>query len=267
MWDGRSGDELSLPNGSRTPLLDEMAEKRHATRQIGTLGGGNHFIEIGEDEQRHVWIIIHSGSRGVGHGVAGRYMAIAANSDKPKEGHFGFLSDSALGMDYIDDLNWCLEYALMNRKEIVRRVSSVLKVETGADPIWGSLINRNHNHAELKDGVWIHRKGATQAEAGMMGVIPGNMRDGSFIVRGLGNPDALWSSSHGAGRTMGRMEAKRTLDHAQFVSDMVNVTCRTDEEILDEAPRAYKDIFEVMKAQDGLVDILHHVTPIINAKG
>ena len=132
---------------------------------------------------------------------------------------------------------------------------------------WNSLINRNHNHAEKKDGLWIHRKGATHAEEGMMGVIPGNMRDGSFIVRGKGNPDSLFSSSHGAGRVMGRKQAKRELNVEDFKAAMQGVTALANESTLDESPLAYKDIFEVMRLQADLVDTIHHITPIVNVKG
>jgi tRNA-splicing ligase RtcB len=236
-------------------------------RQLGTLGGGNHFIEIGYDETDQVWIIIHSGSRNLGHKTATHYMKLASGDGKAREGHFGFLTWSESGSDYIADLNFCLRFALQNRLMILNRVvQSIQQYVTGAD-LPGGLINRNHNHAELKDGLWIHRKGATQAEAGMLGVIPGNMRDGSFIVEGKGNPDALWSSSHGAGRVMGRKEAQRSLDMGDFAFQMLGITAKVDAETLDESPFAYKDIFEVMRLQSGLVKILHHIKPIINIKG
>ncbi|MBT4089621.1 MAG: RtcB family protein, partial [Deltaproteobacteria bacterium] len=128
------------------------------------------------------------------------------------------------------------------------------------------LINRNHNHAEFKHGLWIHRKGATQAENGMSGVIPGNMRDGSFIVEGLGNPDSLWSSSHGAGRILGRRKAKQQLSLDQFRETMVGIKAKVVSGTLDESPFAYKDIFQIMDSQEKMVKILHHVKPIINIK-
>ncbi|MFH1739431.1 MAG: RtcB family protein, partial [bacterium] len=128
-------------------------------------------------------------------------------------------------------------------------------------------INRNHNHAEMKDGLWIHRKGATHAEAGMMGVIPGNMRDGSFIVRGKGNPGALWSSSHGAGRVLGRKKAKETLTMESFAETMAGVVALVTSDTLDESPFAYKSIFEVMAQQGDMVEIVAHVRPMLNIKG
>lgn len=148
-----------------------------------------------------------------------------------------------------------------------RRIEGVLSENCDGAGEWGALINRNHNHAEQKDGLWIHRKGATHAEAGMMGVIPGNMRDGSFIVRGKGNPDALWSSSHGAGRVLGRKEAKRTLTMESFTETMAGVVALVTDETLDEAPFAYKSIFDVMRQQDVMVEVVAHVRPILNIKG
>jgi tRNA-splicing ligase RtcB len=132
---------------------------------------------------------------------------------------------------------------------------------------WDALINRNHNHAVQKDGLWIHRKGATHAEEGMMGVIPGNMRDGAFIVRGKGNPNSLWSSSHGAGRVMGRKQAEREVNLDQFRESMVGITAKVEQGTIDESPFAYKDIFSVMDMQKDLVEVEHHIRPIINVKG
>ena len=142
-----------------------------------------------------------------------------------------------------------------------------IKHYCGGEADWEQLINRNHNHADEKDGLLIHRKGATHAEEGMRGVIPGNMRDGSFIVAGKGNKEALWSSSHGAGRIMGRKAAKRTIKLKQFADTMFGIVAKVDRHTLDEAPFAYKDIEQVMALQKDLVTVLHRVRPIINIKG
>lgn len=284
-----------------------IATQKNYKRALCSLGGGNHFIEIGYDEDNSIWIIVHSGSRGVGHGIASHYMTIASSSTemleeefdkthetlkkfnpdqyddykakyvkkyqskaKPKEGHYGFDVDSQNGKDYIKDLNWCLGYALNNRFEMIKRVfsiiSEVLNIHENPMDI-SSLINRNHNHAVERDGLWIHRKGATHAEEGMMGVIPGNMRDGSFIVRGKGNPDSLYSSSHGAGRVMSRTQANRELNLEEFKSTMEGVVALVQDTTLDESPSAYKDIFEVMRLQSDLVEVIAHVKPLINIKG
>jgi len=152
---------------------------------------------------------------------------------------------------------------------MIGRVIDVLRGVTKNADVFpdGELINRNHNHAEEKDGLWIHRKGATHAEEGMMGVIPGNMRDGSFIVRGKGNPDSLYSSSHGAGRVLGRKAAKRELDVAEFSATMEGIKASVGENTLDESPMAYKNIFDVMNLQDDLVEVVAHIKPMINVKG
>jgi tRNA-splicing ligase RtcB len=250
----------------RTPVLQRIFSD-DGLKQIGSLGGGNHFAEIGADESGRVWIIIHSGSRGIGHAVASHYMKVAAASDRAREGHFGLRVDGTTGHDYIVDLQFCLAFALENRREIMRRLVAVVSRHCDGGGQWDELINRNHNHAEFKDGCWIHRKGATHAEVGMMGVIPANMRDGSFIVRGKGNPESLSSSSHGAGRSLGRKEARRTLTMEQFRSAMSGVVGKIEPETLDESPFAYKDIFEVLEQQKDLVDVVAHVLPIINIKG
>lgn len=291
---------ISLPH---TEVVASLIRKG-AYRQLGTLGGGNHFIEIGVDTQDNVWVVVHSGSRGLGHKVAGHYMTLAAanrpaleakfdadNKDlkkynptdyasirekrilkalknaKPKEGHYGFAADSEDGTNYIKDALFAQEFALESRKAMVNSVVSIL----GKGVMIGKFINRNHNHIDIREfrgkTCYIHRKGATHAEAGMMGVIPGNMRDGSFIVCGKGNEDALFSSSHGAGRVLGRRAAKEQLSTIDFTNQMFGIAAKVCEGTLDESPDAYKNIFEVMEQQKDLVDVITHITPVINVKG
>jgi len=286
-------------------LLDKWKQK--GVFQLGTLGGGNHFIEIGEGESdKKLWIVIHSGSRGFGHGIAEHYMKLASMNNvdashieaeflkgrevfkernpkgfliaqvkyletyiekhsKNKEGHYGLEIDSESGEQYLADMEFCLDYALENRKAMIARIyegifeQKVCKIE--------EFINRNHNHAELKDGFVIHRKGATHAEKDMMGVIPGNMRDGSFIVKGKGNPDSMCSSSHGAGRVLSRSQARKTLDINEFKKETELLVTNHTEDMIDESPKAYKNIFEVMDLQKDLVEIVDRVIPILNIKG
>lgn len=254
-------------------------------KQLGTLGGGNHFIEIGQEATLigappgRIWIVIHSGSRNVGHKTAKHYMKAASPDGKAREDHYGFREDSRLGQDYIADMNFCLEFALKNRLLMVERIVSAIQRHTPGNAQYDELINRNHNHAErryiavgenmpscLKE-VWIHRKGATHAEEGMMGVIPGNMRDGSFIVRGKGESDSLFSSSHGAGRVLGRTAAKEKIGLSDFEETMNGVVALVNEHTVDESPFVYKNIFEVMRLQKDLVDVVYHIKPIINVKG
>jgi tRNA-splicing ligase RtcB len=249
--------------------LYDIYNEKNGNLQLGTLGSGNHFIEIGVDEFNEIWIIIHSGSRGVGHGCAIYYMQLAHPNNKAGEGHYGFDVNSNEGKNYIKDLNFCLEYALLNRKIMLNLVDDAISdcgIQCYYDP--KVLINRNHNHAETKDGKkWIHRKGATHAEKDMLGIIPGNMRDGSFIIKGLGNEDALCSSSHGAGRILGRKKAKKKLNLEEFSQTMEGIVANVSENTLDESPMAYKDIFKVMEFQKDLVKVLKHVKPILNVKG
>lgn len=234
---------------------------------LGTLGGGNHFIEIGEDEAGMGWIIIHSGSRSVGQKIAEHYMKIAADGGKAEEAH-ALGTNTIEGVRYIADMEYGLQFALKNRQLMTHRVIRAISGVIGRRVTSSEFINRNHNHAELRDGLWIHRKGATHAEEGMMGVIPGNMRDGCFIVRGLGNPDALYSSSHGAGRVLSRRKAKEQITLEQFEESMKGVWAATvGQGTIDESPFAYKDIFKVMELQEDLVEIVHYVKPIINVKG
>lgn len=255
----------------RTDVVTHLLDKKG--RQLGTLGSGNHFIEIGVDKSDHVWIIIHSGSRGLGHGVATHYMKVASNSDKAREGHFGLSVTSLEGQHYMTDLNFCLEFALESRKRML--VETYLDISRTIGNVrspmmeLGDMINRNHNHAEQnKDGLYVHRKGATHAEEGMSGVIPGNMRDGSFIVCGKGNPDSLSSSSHGAGRVLGRAQAKRELSLEDFKEIMASadVMGKVEDSTIDESPMAYKDIFEVMELQKDLVEVVDYIRPILNIK-
>ena len=238
-------------------------------KQHTTLGSGNHFQDLSYDEQGNVWVVIHSGSRGIGHSVASHYMRLASNSEKAIEGHFGLRTDSEIGKDYIIDLNFCLEFALENRKGMLKRVLEAISkfVPNDIEIVEGDIINRNHNHAEYKNELWIHRKGATHADLGMRGVIPGNMRDGSFVVCGKGNEKSMCSSSHGAGRVMGRKEATRKLNIEDFEKSMEGIVARVNKDTLDESPMAYKNIFDVMEMQKDLVDVVCHLKPLINIKG
>lgn len=261
-------DHTKVPH---TPMLTKLWNDFGGYEQIGTLGGGNHFIEIGYDSSEPngtVWIVLHSGSRGIGWNAARHYMCVASDSDKPLEGHYPFLEGTKNYNDYLMDMNFCLEYALANRKLLLKYVFDVM-VAILPDMVfdWNRLINRNHNHATLRNGLWIHRKGATHAEEGMLGVIPGTMAFGSFIVRGKGNPESLWSSSHGAGRVMSRGKAKRQLSLEDFKKSMEGITAPVCEQTLDEAPKAYKDPMEVMELQRDLVDKIVHIKPLISIKG
>ena len=212
-------------------LLEKFEKKPHdrnilnylktgAIKQIGTLGGGNHFIEIGADEtEKEMWLVIHSGSRGVGHNVAKKYMINAAGSKNKNDYEKTFPLDSAseIGKEYLNVLEFGLDYALLNRLEMAYKIIGVLNEVLGKNLKYEVWVNKNHNHAVYENGFFVHRKGATPAKKGERGIIPGNMRDGSFLVLGKGNRKFLNSSSHGAGRSLSRKDARKKYTIEQFV--------------------------------------------------
>ncbi len=242
--------------------------KDAAPKHLGTLGSGNHFIELGSPkDKKELWIIIHSGSRGIGHRIAQKYMKKAANSEKSFEKTFPLSVDSKLGKEYINILDFSLKYALLNRLEMASRVSKALQFVLKI-PIKSQLwTNKTHNHAVLERGKYIHRKGATPAKKGERGVIPGNMRDGSFLVEGKGSSKFLHSSSHGAGRALSRSQAKKEITLSDFQKQMEGIESDASSKTLDEAPEAYKKIEEVMQAQKASVKPIKHIFPLINWKG
>ncbi len=235
-------------------------------KHLGTLGGGNHFIEIGH-YKKEIWLIIHSGSRGIGHVIAKKYMIKASNSKTNFERTFPLDVDSELGKEYLNILEFGLEYALLNRLEISYNVIEILEKilnEKLKTELW---VNKNHNHAVYERGHYIHRKGATPAKKGERGIIPGNMRDGSFLVIGLGNSKFLNSSSHGAGRLLSRKQAKEKISMKEFQDSMKGIQGTVSQKTLDESPMAYKDINKIMEAQKKSVKVLKEIKPIINWKG
>jgi len=261
----------------------------NACFSLGTLGGGNHFIEIQKGSDGYIWIMIHSGSRNLGKQVADHYNKIAVDlnakwhSSVPKECELAFLPiDSKQGQAYIREMNYCVEFALVNRKLMMKRIEAVLfKLlkagftgnETSTKPS-DEIINIAHNYASLEHhfgkNVMVHRKGATLAREGTIGIIPGSQGTKSYIVKGLGNKDSFMSCSHGAGRKMGRKEAHRTLDlkeEIKLLDDMGVVHGIRSEQDLDEAPSAYKNIDEVMENQKDLVEILVELKPLAVIKG
>lgn len=259
-----NADLLARRVGAVPDTIVDLVDS-HLT-QVATLGGGNHFIEVGYSERTDpdgsgVWISIHSGSRGLGHKVASRFMEASGG-----EGCNPIDVNSKLGQDYITAMNYCLRWALFNREKMMRNICNRLDVEFMEE----TMVNRNHNHAEEKEGLWIHRKGATHAEEGMLGVIPSNMRDGVFIVKGKGNADSMSSSSHGAGRVMSRSKAKKQISLEDFVASMGDrklAGFSVEENFIDEAPAAYKPIDEVMTNQQELIEVVNHIIPVVNVKG
>ncbi len=242
-----------------------------AIKHLGTLGAGNHFIELGfsQKAEKELWLIIHSGSRGIGHTVAKKYM-IKASGKKEKLGYektFPLDKNSKLGKEYLNVLDFGLDYALLNRLEMAYGVIQVLKDVLKKDIKFELWVNKNHNHAVYEKGYFIHRKGATPAKKGEKGVIPGNMRDGSYLVMGKGNSKFLNSSSHGAGRNISRSGAKEKYTMKQFKKSMEGIKATISNKTIDELPMAYKDFSKVMDAQKKSIKIIKHIKPIINWKG
>jgi tRNA-splicing ligase RtcB len=254
-------------------------EYRNALCQVGTLGGGNHFIEIQKGSDGAVWVMVHSGSRNLGKQVADHYNRLAVrlnekwNSPVPREHDLAFLpEESDEGKAYIREMNYCVEFAFGNRKLMIERIAECFLRNITCS--FGPVINIAHNYARKErhfgQDVWVHRKGATSAKEGETGIIPGSQGTKSYIVKGKGNPESFQSCSHGAGRKMGRKQAVRTLDLQEEIRKMdaqeILHGIRGVRE-LDEAPGAYKDISEVMKNQSGLVDVLVELSPLGVVKG
>lgn len=252
---GRHNEGLTpeVPGG-----LSEELERLYV-RSFHSLGGGNHFIEIGRNERGEYAISIHSGSRGFGHTIGTVYM------EKSQQFQNGLIPEhSELFHEYLHFMNMALELALANRLAIMRTVAQIVGRKLDVH----GVINENHNHAVVTPEGILHRKGATPAEKGQLGIIPINQRDGVYITRGLGNEDFLCSASHGAGRKLSRSKAKKTISLQLFQEQMQGIVCRTDKDVLDEAPDAYKDADTVIGIQKGLlVDVVDHFKPVMVVKG
>ncbi|HEX6254648.1 MAG TPA: RtcB family protein [Euzebyales bacterium] len=264
------------------PTVEDPKARDRAPRQLGTLGSGNHFLELCADEDDGVWIMLHSGSRGAGNRLAMHHIDIAKGLMKRwmidlRDPDLAYL---AQGTDefraYVHDLTWAQAYAKVNREIMLGRALDGLSAVLGRDLTFDGdhIIDNHHNYAarEWHDGreLWITRKGAISARKGQLGVIPGSMGTGSYIVRGLGNPASYRSAAHGAGRKMSRGRARWSIPPEQLVIDMAAVRgWQRDaaKALVDEAPGAYRDLSTVMDAQVDLVEPVHHLTTLANYKG
>ncbi len=259
--------------------LTKMMRNFHRTwgRQLGTLGGGNHFIELCIDENDDVWIMLHSGSRGIGN-VFGRYFINLAKKDMGNQ--LGRLPDKDLAYftdgaqhfdDYVEAVNWAQDYAMTNRREMMRMVVKALQSELPPFIATKEAINCHHNYVQKEthygENVFITRKGAISARTDQLGIIPGSMGAKSFIVRGKGGKASFCSCSHGAGRKMSRTAAKRQFNRFDLEALTQGVECRKDKGVVDEIPSAYKNIDKVMKDQHDLVEIVHTLKQVVCVKG
>lgn len=254
-------------------------EKSNNLRHLGTLGTGNHFIELCLDQDEQVWVMLHSGSRGVGNRIGTHFIGLAKKDAERFEAN---LPDKNLayfreGSDYFDDyveaVDWAQDFARLNREIMMERVLDALRADEELPPFTARLeaVNCHHNYVQREfhfgETVFVTRKGAVSAAEGQMGIIPGSMGARSFIVRGKGNPESFSSCSHGAGRKMSRTAAKKRFtleDHARATA---HVECRKDPAVIDETPMAYKDIDKVMAAQSDLVDVAHTLRQVVCVKG
>jgi tRNA-splicing ligase RtcB (3'-phosphate/5'-hydroxy nucleic acid ligase) len=256
------------------PRLKNTNNHRH----MGTLGGGNHFIEICLDEQGGVWIMLHSGSRGVGNAIGTHFIELAK---KDAELHQRNLPDQDLAYfeegaqyfgDYVRGVGWAQKFARLNREVMMQRVIGALrKVISKPFETHLEAVNCHHNYVQKEthfgQEVFVTRKGAVSAKAGELGIIPGSMGAKSFIVRGKGNVDSFMSCSHGAGRSMSRTKAKKLFTIADQIKATEGVECRKDADVIDEIPMAYKDIDAVMEAQKDLVEVVYTLKQVVCVKG
>ncbi len=253
------------------PRLEKL-KQREGRLQFGTLGRGNHFLEFQSDRIGQLWLMVHSGSRGIGQAITAHHLAIGVGNRATKS-IMGIEADSPQGQAYLSDVAWAVRYAEQNRRAIIAAVEHVLADLLGIEAIQDSLIHCNHNHVRQElhfaKTLWVHRKGALPAAVGEPGIIPGSMGTRSFHVSGRGNELSLNSSSHGAGRALSRGLASRMIGIHQLQREMRGVWFdhRHAVRLVDEAPSAYKDIGAVMRAQRELTRIDRELQPLLSYKG
>lgn len=271
-----SCNETEMPvNWGDLKIVNQEFE--NARKSLGTLGGGNHFIEIQKGDDGHIWIMLHSGSRNLGKKVCEHHNKIAKELNEKwyseSQSDLAFLPlDSEEGKAYLDEMNYCLEFALKSREKMMNEVKKAFLEHFKAT--FDEPINMNHNDARIENhfskNVVVHRKGATRARVGEKGIIPGSQGTCSYIVEGLGNPESFMSCSHGAGRIMGRKDAQRRLnleEEKKKLDDRGIIHAIRNVKDLDEAPGSYKDIQVVMDNQEDLVKILVKLEPLGVVKG
>lgn len=283
---GRDNRKIVATAEPRIAELEELAEKNefdparyagHWRNQLGSLGSGNHFIEVSVDETDAVWMFLHSGSRGVGNKIATHHIGVAQRLakqwwiDLPDPDLAYLVEGTEEFRRYIRELRWAQHFALLNREEMMDRVARQLSETMGGEVEELERINCHHNFTESEKHfgkqVWVSRKGAIQADAGRPGLIPGSMGTASYVVSGLGNSLSLNSSPHGAGREYSRSAARRTFTHDQLRAAMAGIEFRDTDAFIDEIPQAYKPIDRVMEDAADLVEVRHTLRQLVNVKG
>jgi tRNA-splicing ligase RtcB len=289
----RQSIERSIPvgNNSHKKPLDYLKKVKHLFRkdvdektwlQFGTLGGGNHFIEVSKDQNNDVWAIVHSGSRGIGHFLATKHIQEAKHSlgekihSLPDPDLAYFEQGTKEFENYVKDLIWAQQYASLNRQAmmelILKNISfHVFNEKKDFLDTASYVINCHHNYSQIEEHfgkkVWITRKGAVSAKQGELGIIPGSMGEKTYIVKGKGNPESFFSCSHGAGRIMSRTRAKKNFTVEDLKNQTLGIECRKDIGVLDEIPSAYKNINDVMRSQSDRVEIIFTLNQLICIKG
>jgi tRNA-splicing ligase RtcB (3'-phosphate/5'-hydroxy nucleic acid ligase) len=282
------GDTLQA--GAGLPLPERLAAAELSTRSLcrkrdtaarwhlGTLGGGNHFVELDRDAGGGLWVLVHTGSRGMGAAVRKHHEAAACAGGQP-DGAAALAALAALdteapaGRAYVDDVGWALAFARENRRVILGRAAEVISSLTGAEPAWDSLVDVHHNFVSREQhggrDLWVHRKGAVGVEAGQAALVPGSMGTASYLVEGLGERLSLRSCSHGAGRVMSRTEARKRIDPRALERSMRRVAFDRSKlsSLVEESPKAYRDIAEVLEDEADLVAPTLRLEPIAVLKG
>ena len=269
--------QLDVMTRKHPALLKAFGRFSNWVNQMGTLGGGNHFIEICLDESDRVWVMLHSGSRGIGNAIGHYFIELAR---KDMERHFINLPDRDLAYfsegtdhfdDYVEAVSWAQDYARTNRDQMMRRVLAALTRHTPDFQVTTEVVNCHHNYVaqerHFHANVWVTRKGAIRAGDGDLGIIPGSMGAKSYIVRGKGNADSFCSCAHGAGRRMSRTQAGKSFTESDLARQTAGVICRKDKGVIDEIPGAYKDIDQVMANQADLVEVVHTLKQVVCVKG
>jgi tRNA-splicing ligase RtcB len=270
----------------RIAELEELAEQAgfdpgdyagHWRRQLGSLGSGNHFIEVSVDEADRVWMFLHSGSRGIGNKIAMHHIKVASRLCKQwwielPDPDLAYLVEGTPEFTaYIRQLRWAQHFALLNREEMMDRVARQVSETMGQPVVEEARINCHHNFTQSETHfdkkVWVSRKGAIEADAGRLRLIPGSMGTASYVVEGRGNPVALNSSPHGAGRQYSRTQARKTFTRDQLREAMDGIEYRDTDAFIDEIPQAYKPIDQVMEDASELVEIRHTLRQLVNVKG
>ena len=259
--------------------LVRMLRKFDATwqKQLGTLGGGNHFIELCLDESQDVWVMLHSGSRGLGNVIGTYFIELAKKEAQHRFGHVPdkdlsyFAEGSNSFDDYVEAVEWAQEYAFENRREMMRLILEAIRPLLPPFQMTKEAINCHHNYVSREnhfgEDLLITRKGAIRAGLDELGIIPGSMGARSYIVRGKANPESFCSCSHGAGRKMSRSKAKLLFSQDDLIQQTQGIECRKDAAVIDEIPSAYKDIDQVMANQSDLIEIVHTLKQILCIKG